>query len=123
MHYGSETQGHYPRKTKKIKKTETTKETTKEKILRVLKETAGTFSGAGDNGKTRREQFTLYMNMVDKLQRAKVDLRGRVELGPLTARAGKAGSPKVTKMSTIMDNYHNKALRMAQAKYYQKQVG
>ena len=98
-------------------------ETTKEKILRVLKETAGTFSGTGDSGKTRREQFTLYMNMVDKLQRAKVDLRGRVELGPLTARAGKVGSAKVTKMSTIMDNYHNKALRMAQAKYYQKQVG
>ena len=95
----------------------------KRKILRVLKETAGTFSGAGNQGKTRREQFTLYMNMVDKLQRAKMDLKGRVQLGNLEARAGKAGSPKVTKMSTIMDNYHNKALRMAQAKYYQKQVG
>ena len=95
----------------------------KRKILRVLKETAGTFSGAGDNGKTRREQFATYMNMVDKLQSAKVKLPGRIELGPLTARAGKAGSPKVTKMSTIMDNYHNKALRMAQAKYYQKQLG
>ena len=95
----------------------------KRKILRVLKETAGTFSGAGKDGKKRREQFALYMNMVDKLQSAKTKLPGRVELGPLTARAGKAGSPKVTKMSTIMDNYHNKALRMAQAKYYQKQVG
>ena len=119
MHYGSETQGHYPRKTKRTKKTETTKE----KILRVLKETAGTFSGAGDNGKTRREQFALYMNMVDKLQRANVKLPGRVELGNLTARSGKAGSPRVTNMSTIMDKYHDKALRMAQAKYYQKQLG
>ena len=120
MHFGNPSQGHYPRKTKKTKKTETTRE----KILRVLKETAGTFSGTGgDSGKTRREQFALYMNMVDKLQSAKTKLPGRVELGPLTARAGKAGSPKVTKMSTIMDNYHNKALRMAQAKYYQKQVG
>ena len=119
MHFGNKTQGHYPSKTKKIKK----KETTKEKILRVLKKTAGTFSGAGDQGKTRREQFATYMNMVDKLQRAKIDLRGRVELGPLTARAGKAGSPKVTNMSTIMDKYHDKALRMAQAKYYQKQLG
>ena len=98
----------------------------KRKILRVLKETAGSISGAVDpkgKGKRRREQFALYMNMVDKLQRAKVKLPGRIELGPLTARAGKAGSPKVTKMSTIMDNYHNKALRMAQAKYYQKQLG
>ena len=122
MHFGNPSQGHYPRKTKKTKKTETTKE----KILRVLKETAGSISGAVDpkgKGKRRREQFALYMNMVDKLQSAKVKLPGRIELGPLTARAGKAGSPKVTKMSTIMDNYHNKALRMAQAKYYQKQVG
>ena len=117
MHYGNPDQGH-----SKIKE----KETTKEKILRVLKETAGSISGAVDpkaKGKRRREQFATYMSMVDKLQRAKADLPGRIPLGNLEARAGKAGSPRVTKMSEIMDKYHDKALRMAQAKYYQKQLG
>ena len=99
------------------------KETTKAKILRVLKETAGTMSGTGDQGKTRREQYATYWNMIDGLKSIKADLRGRVELGPLTAKAGKAGSARVTKMTDIMDKYHDKALRMAQAKYYQKQLG
>jgi len=66
----------------------------------------------------------MYMDTIDKLKNIRVSFqKSKVELGPLTASAGKAGSPRVTKMSTIMDNYHNKALRMAQAKYYQKQVG
>ena len=100
------------------------KETTQEKIIRVLKETAGTMSGAGDQGKTRRAQFAGYMTMIDKLQNVKSTLRrGRVELGNLTARSGKVGSVKTTNMSAIMDKYHDKALRMAQAKYYQKQLG
>ena len=100
------------------------KETTQEKIIRVLKETAGTMSGAGDQGKTRRAQFAGYMTMIDKLQNVKSTLRrGRVELGNLTARPGKVRSAKTTHMSTIMDKYHDKALRMAQAKYYQKQLG
>jgi len=100
------------------------KETTKEKIIRVLQETAGTMSGAGDQGKTRRAQFAGYMTMIDKLQNVKSTLRrGRVELGNLTARPGKVRSAKTTHMSTIMDKYHDKALRMAQAKYYSKQLG
>ena len=100
------------------------KETTQEKIIRVLKETAGTMSGAGDQGKTRRAQFAGYMTMIDKLQNVKSTLRrGRVELGNLTARPGKVRSAKTTHMSTIMDKYHDKALRMAQAKYYSKQLG
>ena len=100
------------------------KETTKEKIIRVLQETAGTMSGVGDQGKTRREQFAGYMTMIDKLQNVKSTLRrGRVELGNLEARSGKIGSARTTKMTDIMDKYHDKALRMAQAKYYQKQLG
>ena len=99
------------------------KETTQEKIIRVLKETAGTMSGAGDQGKTRRAQFAGYMTMIDKLQNVKSTLRrGRVELGNLTAKSGKVGSVRTTNMSAIMDKYHDKALRMAQAKYYQKQL-
>ena len=96
----------------------------KRKIIRVLKETAGTMSGAGDQGKTRRAQFAGYMTMIDELQNVKSTLRrGRVELGNLEARSGKIGSARTTKMTDIMDKYHDKALRMAQAKYYQKQLG
>ena len=32
------------------------------------------------------------------------------------------GTANTTKMSTILDRYHDRALRLAQAKYYQKQV-
>jgi hypothetical protein len=100
------------------------KETTKEKILRVLKETAGTMSGAGpDKPVDRASQFKVYMDTIDRLKSARVRLPGRVELGNLTAKSGKVGSVRTTNMSAIMDKYHDKALRMAQAKYYQKQLG
>ena len=100
------------------------KETTKDKILRVLKETSGTFSGADtSSAKHRQAQFTGYMNLIDSLKRTRVNLPGRIALGNLTAASGKIYDPKVTKMATIMNQYHDKALRMAQAKYYQKQLG
>ena len=100
------------------------KETTKDKILRVLKETSGTFSGADtSSARHRQSQFAGYMKLIDDLKKARVNLPGRIALGNLTAASGKIYDPKVTKMSTIMNNYHDKALRMAQAKYYQKQLG
>ena len=100
------------------------KETTKEKILRVLKKTSGTMSGAGtESAKHRQAQFAGYMNLIDNLKRTRVSLPGRIALGNLTAASGKIYDPKVTKMATIMNQYHDKALRMAQAKYYQKQLG
>ena len=46
-----------------------------------------------------------------------------VQLGDLKATSGRLSGPKTTQMSTIMDQYHDKALRLAQAKYYQKSVG
>jgi len=63
--------------------------------------------------------------MVDSYSKKRVSLKGSmVGLGDLKARSGRVSStPNVTKMSTIMDQYHDKALRLAQAKYYQKQVG
>ncbi len=96
----------------------------KRKIIRVLKETAGTMSGAGpDKPVDRASQFKVYMDTIDRLKSARVRLPGRVELGNLTAKSGKVGSAKTTNMSAIMDKYHDKALRMAQAKYYSKQLG
>jgi len=100
------------------------KETTKEKIIRVLQETAGTMSGVGpDKRVDRASQFKRYMDTIDNLKNTRVRLPGRVELGNLEARSGKIGSARTTKMTDIMDKYHDKALRMAQAKYYQKQLG
>ena len=103
------------------------KETIKEKIIRVLQETAGTMSGMSGVGPDKRvdraSQFKRYMDTIDNLKNTRVRLPGRVELGNLTARPGKVRSAKTTHMSTIMDKYHDKALRMAQAKYYSKQLG
>ena len=114
-------QGHYPRKTKRIK----TKE--KKSIKKILQETAGVFSGKkplDERGKVDRgKQFANYLATIDRLAFQNFRLRGRVGEGPLTAKAGSAGGVKVTKMDTIMDRYHDKALRLAQAKYYQKSVG
>jgi hypothetical protein len=77
-----------------------------------------------DNKKTRAEQFANYLNMVDSYSKKRVSLKGSmVQLGNLKASAGRGSMPNLTKMSTIMDKYHDKALRLAQAKYYQKQVG
>ena len=110
-------QGHYPRKTKRIKIKK------KKSALEIAKETAGVFAGK-DKGKVDRgQQFANYLATIDRLAFQNFRLRGRVREGPLTAKAGSAGGVKVTKMSTILDNYHDKALRLAQAKYYQKSVG
>ena len=78
-----------------------------------------------DNKKTRSAQFANYLSMVDRYSKKGVSLkRSMLHLGDLKATSGSISStPNVTKMSTIMDKYHDKALRLAQAKYYQKSVG
>jgi len=99
MHYGNPTQGHES-KWQKFKKR-----------LRA-------------NQKTRSEQFANYLSMVDRYSKKGVSLkRSMVGLGDLKATSGRGRMPSVTQMSTIMDKYHDKALRLAQAKYYQKSVG
>ena len=65
----------------------------------------------------------MYMDTIDKLKNARANLPGRVELGNLTAKTGRLTGVKTTRMTDILDKYHDKALRMAQAKYYQKQLG
>ena len=77
-----------------------------------------------DNKKTRAEPFANYLSMVDRYSKKRVSLKGSmVQLGNLKASAGRGSMPNLTKMSTVMDKYHDKALRLAQAKYYQKSVG
>ena len=77
-----------------------------------------------ENKKNRAAQFANYLDMVDKYSKKRVSLKGNmVSLGNPNVRAGSGTMPKATKMSTIMARYHDRALRLAQAKYYQKQVG
>ena len=76
------------------------------------------------NEVNRSKQFANYLSMIDAYSKKRVSLKGSmVQLGNLKATSGRLSGPKTTKMSTIMDNYHDKALRLAQAKYYQKSVG
>ena len=78
------------------------------------------------NQTDRGKQFSSYLNMIDSLESKKfVSRRGRVA-NPgtdLNFQAGKVRSASTTKMSTVLDKYHAKALRLAQAKYYAKQTG
>ena len=72
----------------------------------------------------RSKQFANYLSMMDRYSTKRISLkRSMVRLGDLKATSGRLSGPKTTKMSTIMDSYHAKALRLAQAKYYQKSVG
>jgi len=77
-----------------------------------------------DSQEDRSKQFANYLSMMDRYSTKRISLkRSMVQLGDLKATSGRLSGPKTTKMSTIMDNYHDKALRLAQAKYYQKSVG
>ena len=77
-----------------------------------------------DQQEDRSKQFANYLTMMDRNSAKRISLkRSMVQLGDLKATSGRLSGPKTTKMSTIMDQYHDKALRLAQAKYYQKSVG
>ena len=77
-----------------------------------------------DSQEDRSKQFANYLSMMDRYSTKRVSLkRSMVQLGDLKATSGRLRGPKTTDMSTIMDKYHDKALRLAQAKYYQKSVG
>ena len=65
----------------------------------------------------RSKQFANYLSMMDRYSTKRISLKGSmVRLGDLKATSGRLSGPKTTKMSTIMDQYHDKALRLAQAK-------
>ena len=74
----------------------------------------------------RGKQFSNYLNVIDSLESKKfVSRRGRVANPGTDLRftSGKVRNPSTTQMSTVLDKYHAKALRLAQAKYYAKQTG
>jgi hypothetical protein len=85
------------------------------------------------NGKVDRgAQFANYLKMIDRLSKKRVNLARGFVADPgekLTATSGQVGTVgrnvagTSVSMSRILDEYHDRALRLAQAKYYQKQVG
>jgi len=76
--------------------------------------------------KNKNQQFANYLTMIDRLENKKfISRRGRVENPGTNLRftSSKTRQPGITRMSTVLNKYHDKALRLAQAKYYAKQVG
>ena len=68
--------------------------------------------------KTKDQQFANYLNMIDRLENKKfISRRGRVENPGTNLRftSAKTRQPGITKMSTVLNKYHDKALRLAQA--------
>tara|TARA_B100000029_G_scaffold452466_1_gene477686 strand:+ start:935 stop:1270 length:336 start_codon:yes stop_codon:yes gene_type:complete len=104
------------------KKPKKTKENTVDNRS-IWKKIASKFSGGTEVD--RSKQFADYLSWIDQLENRKMSLRGRVrDPGTdLNFRSGRVTTANTTKMSTILDRYHDRALRLAQAKYYQKQVG
>ena len=86
----------------------------------------------GLNGKVDRgAQFRNYLAMIDRLSKKRVNLARGFVADPgekLTATSGRIDTvgrnvPGTSvSMGKILDQYHDRALRLAQAKYYQRQA-
>ena len=128
MHFGNPEQGHYPKKpvwkaTKKKKE----KETLTERGKRATKAMLGIKNGKID----RQAQFANYLMMIDRLSKKRINLSKGLVRDPgetLTAVSGQISTvgrnvPGTSiSMGKILDQYHDRALRLAQAKYYQRQA-
>ena len=130
MHYGNPEQGHYPKHKRKIilpKKKPKEKETAIEKSKRATKAMLGIKNGKVD----RQAQFANYLRLIDRLSKKRINLAKGLVRDPgekLTAVSGQIGTVgrnvagTSISMSKILDQYHDRALRLAQAKYYQRQA-
>jgi len=94
---------------------------------RASKAMLGITKGKVDRG----VQFRNYLAMIDRLSKKRVDLARGFVADPgekLTATAGRIDTvgrnvPGTSvSMGKILDQYHDRALRLAQAKYYQRQA-
>ena len=77
----------------------------------------------------RQKQFSNYMATIDRLRKNKVRLSGQFRLGTTTSspagRVTRVGTNVLNtseSFSKTLDEYRARALRLAQAKYYQRQV-
>ena len=94
-------------------------------ILKKTKKAVKAVSGE----QTRQQQFANYMATIDRLKKNKVRLSGQFRLGTNTASpsgrittVGRNVPNTSVSFSKTLDEYRARALRLAQAKYYQKQV-
>ena len=78
----------------------------------------------------RQKQFANYMNTIERLRNRKVRLSGSYALGTNTrsptgtiSTVGRNVPNTAVSLQKVLDEYRTRALRLAQAKYYQKQLG
>ena len=122
---------HYPERKVTKKKKSKKEKTAVGKIIDRGKRATRAMLGM-DVGKINRQaQFINYLAMVDRLSKKRINLRKGLVADPgekLTAVSGQIGTvgrnvPHTSiSMSKILDQYHDRALRLAQAKYYQRQA-
>ena len=79
---------------------------------------------------SRQKQFANYMNTIERLKNNKVRLSGKYALGTNTRSptgsvqtVGRNIPNTAVSLQKVLDEYRTRALRLAQAKYYQKQLG
>ena len=79
----------------------------------------------------RQRQYEYYLKTIDRLNMAKKTLPGRVRGGLFTrtesptgtvGRVGTNVANTATTLNSVLSKYQNRFLRLAQAKYYQRQV-
>ena len=78
----------------------------------------------------RQKQFANYMNTIQRLKNNKVRLSGKYALGTDTrsttgriTTVGRNVPNTAVSLQKVLDEYRTRALRLAQAKYYQRQLG
>ena len=78
----------------------------------------------------RQKQFANYMNTIERLRNRKVKLSGKYAIGTDTrsttgriSTVGRNVPNTAVSLQKVLDEYRTRALRLAQAKYYQKQLG
>ena len=78
-----------------------------------------------------QKQYENYLKTIDRLNMAKKTLPGRVRGGLFTrtesptgtvGRVGTNVANTATTLNSVLSKYQNRFLRLAQAKYYQRQV-
>ena len=84
-----------------------------------------------ERAKYRQKQYENYLKTIDRLNMAKKTLPGRVRGGLFTrtesptgtvGRVGTNVANTATTLNSVLSKYQNRFLRLAQAKYYQRQV-
>ena len=79
----------------------------------------------------RQKQYENYLKTIDRLNMSKKTLPGRVRGGLFTrtesptgtvGRVGTNVANTATTLNSVLSKYQNRFLRLAQAKYYQRQV-